>query len=284
MDSIFYTRTYKRVVNNRVQGFKKRVNRIINGPEEPTQEQEEQQQEEEYFSAEEEQEEQQEQYFIAEDDDDDDDDFTPREMETALHGFLKTYRIKGKRGYDPTIFLGAIKPKFLDLIDKQNKPIKILTILKYRFIRVDDETGDVIEETRPHFRSLMETITEATDVSDIFEKMSARQIELANNFEDSEGSEWKFDRVIDFRIHINPFEPFSGSSYIPLPPKLAAKKAIINVKNEKDQDCFKWAVTSAGFPRENHPERLNEEMRENSEKFEWSGIEFPVAAAWNKPN
>ena len=26
------------------------------------------------------------------------------------------------------------------------------------------------------------------------------------------------------------------------------------------------------------PDRLNKEMRENSEKFDWSGIEFPVAA------
>ena len=59
---------------------------------------------------------------------------------------------------------------------------------------------------------------------------------------------------------------------------MAAKKAIINVKNEKDQECFKWAVTSAVFPVEVHPERLNKEMRENSEKLDWSGIEFPVAA------
>ena len=100
---------------------------------------------------------------------------------------------------------------------------------------------------------------------------------MVNKYQ-NERSEWVFDHVIDFRIHINPFRPFSGTSYIPLPPKLAAKKAIINVKNEEDQECFKWAVTSAVFPGENHLEGLNKEMRENSEKFDWSGIEFPVAS------
>ena len=59
---------------------------------------------------------------------------------------------------------------------------------------------------------------------------------------------------------------------------MAAKKAIINVKNEKDQECFKWAITSAVFPREKNAERLNKEIIENSEKLDWSGIEFPVSA------
>ena len=102
-------------------------------------------------------------------------------------------------------------------------------------------------------------------------------IELVQRYE-NERSGWVFDHIVDLRIHINPFQLFSGSSYIPLPPKLAAKKAIINVKNEEDQECFKWAVTSAVFPNKDHPYRLNKEMRENSEKFDWSGIEFPVSA------
>ena len=37
------------------------------------------------------------------------------------------------------------------------------------------------------------------------------------------------------------------------------------------------ALTSAIYTAKNHPERLNKEMRINSEKFKWSGIEFPVS-------
>ena len=40
-----------------------------------------------------------------------------------------------------------------------------------------------------------------------------------------------------------------GSSYIPLSKFLAAKKAIINLKNE-DDECFKWAITQALNPVE----------------------------------
>ena len=186
--------------------------------------------------------------------------------------------IEGKKGYDPTSFLNNVKPQFLALIDEQKKPTKVKSIFQCRFIRINKETGDIVKVATPYFHSLMETITEATDISDIFDKMSALQIESAHNFEEIEDSEWRFDRVIDLRIHINPFQPFSGSSYIPLPPKLASKKAIINVKNENDHECFKWAITSAVFPRDKNAERLNKEMRENSEKFDWSGIEFPVSA------
>ena len=55
------------------------------------------------------------------------------------------------------------------------------------------------------------------------------------------------------------------------------KKAIINVKNENDNECFKWAVTSAVFPQKKNAERLSKRMREDSEKFDWTGIEFPVS-------
>ena len=49
--------------------------------------------------------------------------------------------------------------------------------------------------------------------------------------------------------HTVKFEPLGGSSYIPLPTFLAAKKAIINRRNE-DDECFKWAITPALNPVE----------------------------------
>ncbi|XP_048577296.1 uncharacterized protein LOC125559738 [Nematostella vectensis] len=106
--------------------------------------------------------------------------------------------------------------------------------------------------------------------------MTNRILESVEQFQ-NQGSGWQFDRVEYFDINIDPFEPLSGSSFIPLPSKLASKKAIVNVKNESDHECFKWAVTSAVFPRERHAQRLNKQMRESSEEFNWSGIEFPVS-------
>ena len=113
-------------------------------------------------------------------------------------------------------------------------------------------------------------------MSKIFDVLTNRLIELSQQFQ-NRGSGWHFRKVETLDINIDPFEPIYGSSYIPLPKKIADKNAIINVKNLNDNECFKWAVTSAIYTAKNHPERLNKNMRINSEKFNWSGIEFPVS-------
>ena len=68
--------------------------------------------------------------------------------------------------------------------------------------------------------------------------------------------------------------PLGGSSYIPLPKFLAAKKAIINLKNE-DDECFKWSITRALNPVKN-AERIDKKRREKSEVPNWDGLKFPV--------
>ena len=133
-----------------------------------------------------------------------------------------------------------------------------------------------MEENTGYFRSFEEIITEATNFTKIFDVMTARLLELVDQFQ-NEGSGWQFNRIEYFDISINPFQPISGSSYIKLPEFLAKKKAVIDVKNENDNECFKWAVTSAVFQKDKDPQRLTKEMKENSEKFDWKGIECPVS-------
>ena len=43
----------------------------------------------------------------------------------AIKGYLKSYRINGVSGYDPKKFINSIKPKVLDFIKQQKKPIKL---------------------------------------------------------------------------------------------------------------------------------------------------------------
>ena len=63
------------------------------------------------------------------------------------------------------------------------------------------------------------------------------------------------------------YVPLGGSSYIPLPKFLAAKKAIINLKND-DDEYFKWAITRALNPVEKNSERIDK----NFEKSQRSSI------------
>ena len=200
---------------------------------------------------------------------------TPKERQTALKGYLKTYRVYGQRGCDPQTFIPNIKPRVLDLIYRQKKPIKTKFILTCKFIKENPANGQ-LDENSGYFHTNVEVVTAATGFSDLFTVMAGLLVEKLGQFQKN-GSGWQFDQVEYLDIHIDPYKPLYGSSYVPLPPVLASKKAIINVKNEKDHECFKWAVNSAVCPKEKDPQRLTEQMRENYENFDWTGIEFPVS-------
>ncbi len=59
------------------------------------------------------------------------------------------------------------------------------------------------------------------------------------------------------------------------------------MKNEDDQ-CFKWAVTRALNPTDKNPNRITKELKDQSEKFNWDGMTFPVKIkdipVWEKNN
>ena len=68
-----------------------------------------------------------------------------------------------------------------------------------------------------------------------------------------------------------------GGSYTELPKWLKSKKAVINPQN-KDEECFKWAVVGALHHEEikNNPERISL-LRSYENQHNWKGLEFPVS-------
>ena len=85
-----------------------------------------------------------------------------------------------------------------------------------------------------------------------------------------QGSNWRFHSVLSPDLHTVMYTPLGGSSYIPLPGFLAAKKAIINLKNE-DDECYKWAITRALNPVEKNSERIDIKLQETSKTLNWEG-------------
>ena len=59
--------------------------------------------------------------------------------------------------------------------------------------------------------------------------MIRRILENIANFQ-RRGSNWLFKEVIALEIHLYDYKPLSGSIYIPLPKKIAGKKAVIHIK------------------------------------------------------
>ncbi len=120
--------------------------------------------------------------------------------------------------------------------------------------------------------------------------MKDKMLESLAKFQ-KEGSGWQLHSITGLNIIIVKFNPLSGSGYSKLPPSIAKKKAIINMKNEKcekeqgrceckkckeSEMCFEWAVTRALNPVDRDSEKITKKLREQAEKYDWSGITFPV--------
>ena len=93
------------------------------------------------------------------------------------------------------------------------------------------------------FHSKPEVNLESTNSNELFPKMKETDLESLAKFQ-IQGSNWRFHSVSSLDLQTVKYETLGGSSYIQLPAFLAGKKAIINLRN-KDDECFKWAITRA---------------------------------------
>ena len=77
-------------------------------------------------------------------------------------------------------------------------------------------------------------------------------------------------------MNVARYPPLRGGTYLPLPPKLANKHAIINVQN-RDNECLKWALRAASFPPNNgkDPQRPSKYKKVN-DGINYKGIDYPT--------
>ena len=93
------------------------------------------------------------------------------------------------------------------------------------------------------FNSLMTEFLEASDIYDLIQGMLAY---IKTQTEDPKFSESGFsiDKIMHLYINFHKLALTRGGSYSELPKWLKRKKAVINPQN-KDEECFKWAVIGA---------------------------------------
>ena len=195
---------------------------------------------------------------------------TPKEIESALKGTSRTFRIKGGSTDYKTYLQNIVSPT-TTLLDKQSKPIKVRLRIQCQFRKM--ENGEEIL-TEYHFNTKNNVVDESTDLVDFLSVSVERLIELIESLQ-GKGSGWVFNKVLHFDILVDVYKPLAGSSYIALPKFLADKKAIINPKNT-DDECFKWCVTEAVYPQKANRERITSKSKENAKLFNWEGIKFPI--------
>ena len=188
---------------------------------------------------------------------------------SAFGKFARQFIIRGDDSLSPQEFFRKARGE-IKLLLRQNPQTKVQCILNVEMIQ--NRIGEEDQLSNPFFRSgQKENLGNNFEVA---EEMIQEMIEAMENY-NKRGSNWIFKRVIRLDVNFVRWKPLGGSTWIPLPEKLAQKKAIINMKN-KDDFCFKWCVTRAANMVENHPERITEDLREQAEKFDWTDCKFPM--------
>ena len=194
------------------------------------------------------------------------------ESKSALRKFTMQYVVEGRAGYDPESFMADVKRSVINVL-RNNRRTKVKLILRCNMEKNNISTGEVITH-KTSFHSKPEVNLEGTDADDLYNTMVDRVLEAMETFQ-RDGSNWTFKSFICLEIHTVAYEPLKGNSYITLPPKLAQKKAIINMKNEDDK-CFTWSVLRALNPQENNADRIDKGIKKKEDSLNMTGIAYPV--------
>ncbi|GFT17920.1 c2H2-type domain-containing protein [Trichonephila clavipes] len=101
---------------------------------------------------------------------------------------------------------------------------------------------------------------------------------IVKESEDFEGrdSGWTLDEILRLEVRTNRYSPFRGSSsFIEVPKQIAETKAIINVINKKDSQCFMWSILAALYPNTSNPNKTSSYVP-HLNKLNFDGISFPT--------
>ena len=201
--------------------------------------------------------------------------FTPIMEASAFKNYTNQYVMHNtKANYEPIEFLEYAKPAILNIFNS-NRNIKTILYLHCLMYSEGFDNGSLYKEFAFHSHDL-KLVLEGTDISEFYDEMTDEIEEEIWKVQDTEGSGWMFGEIIKLVLHTTKWEPIYGSSYIPLDPYLANKKAITNMKNEDDK-CFMWCVLRALYPKDKNAERIDKDLKSKQDNINMKGICYPVS-------
>ena len=198
--------------------------------------------------------------------------FTPIKEKSAFKNYTNQYIMYNtKANYEPIEFLAYAKPAILNIF-KSNQNIKTMLYLHCLMQNIQSTTP---VDFAFHSKDL-KLVLEGTDISELYNQMADEIEEEIQKVENAEGSGYTFVKVVSLVLHVTKWQPLYGSSYMPLDPYLANKKAIINMKNEDDK-CFMWCVLRALYPKDKNAERIDKDLKSKQDIINMKGICYPVS-------
>ena len=212
--------------------------------------------------------------------------FIPRKSQSALNEFAIVYTIgitgpleilykfgcPDFWGYDARTFLRTAGLTLVALL-KKIKGIKVKLDFHCNMTRNTDE-GPIVMPFQ--FHSDIELNLETTDEEELYEKMIDRIEEKIENLE-AVASGWSFHSVIGLEMYTVVYKPLKGGSYIKLPKEIATKRAVVNMKNTKDDQCFLWCILRALNPVEKNKDRIDDTLKSKIDTVNMGDIRYPVS-------
>ena len=211
--------------------------------------------------------------------------FIPRKLQSGLKNFAIVYTIgfTGPRevlhlygcpdfiGYGPHKFLKTAGIKLVPLLTK-NKGIKVKLDFHCKMIK---QTKNGVDIRSFEFHSGIGLNLEGTDEYELYEEMIDRIEEKIQRLLDEE-SGWRFYSIVGLQMYTVVYKPLKGGSYIKLPKEIATKKAVVNMKNTKDDQCFLWCVLRALNPVKRDKERIDGALKSKIDTVNMGDIHYPV--------
>ena len=186
------------------------------------------------------------------------------EHERALKGAYRSFVIPGAPKTDIDSYFDQTKLHIKTLIKNQLKEMGSAKIIMTLWVRwktaitpliefgaedarnaqdMDGSTGDNYIKVEMPFNSLMKKFFEGSNINDLIQGMFARIKTQVENPRMPE-SGFSLDKIMHLYINFHRLVLIRCGSYTELPKWLKSKKAVINPQN-KDEQCFKWAVIEA---------------------------------------
>ena len=195
------------------------------------------------------------------------------ESARALDGTFKEFICDDPMigGYDlPSLF--DLMRQNIKKMMRENSGTKVYLNLVARMKKFNDET----EDSHTFYSGEFE-IFPGTDFDDVIEKMKKNIFENFEKMETAVGSGWALVKIQNLKLHFAGFKTLKGSSYVDLPDWIKNKKAVINILNTTDNECFKWCITRAMNLIGKNQNLITKKLQEQSKIFDWTGVNFPTS-------
>ena len=137
---------------------------------------------------------------------------------------------------------------YADVCESEVRTLKSVKIQFSLLLSFSMNRNEEVEHMRHYFNRMQPIVLNEHNIDTLSHLLNPFIDEVKGEIEawSQRGSGWVIDEILEAFINVAQYQPLRGGSYMELPKKLQAKKAIINVKN-RDNQCLRWAIRAALF-------------------------------------